>query len=318
MTFLKANKVYVAVCSGIFLMLSFVTNAQGPRLTTEINKQDIIIGQPLKIKVETNIPVNTYKLNWLDIPDSIAHFEVIERSKIDSSQSDGMLKVFQVITLTSFDSGQRTIPSFPVNFHPLTNGAAVNLFTDSIRVNVSFSPMDSVKTFHDIKTIIEVEDKWPLWMWIAAGFSLILLIFLIWYLVKNLRKKKQQPLFASKLSPLEEAIKSLNELQKQQLLMKQETKQFHSTLSEIFKRYISRKTNSNLLNLTSEEVLLKLDELNISKENIATAAGNLRMADAVKFAKYLPGNAGSEEAFLNTKQVIQQIDQSIINIKSDI
>lgn len=314
---LKFNKVYRLICSGIFLMFPFIIKAQSPKLNTEINKQNILIGEPLKIKVEASFPVNTYKLNWLNIPDSIAHFEVIDRQKIDTLETNGTLKVQQIITLTSFDSGVRTIPSFPVNFDPLVDDTTINLFTDSISVSVSFSPMDSTKTFHDIKTIIEVKDEWPWWIWVAAGLSLLLLIFLIYYLFKGLKKKKPNNLFTSKLSPLEEAMELLSNLQKEQLLNKQQVKQFHSRLGEIFKKYISRKTNSNLLNLTSEEVLLKLNELYINKENVSIVANNLRMADAVKFAKYLPQNTESEEAFSNTKKVIQQIDQSI-NTKSDI
>ncbi|MEO6453596.1 MAG: hypothetical protein ABIN97_05995 [Ginsengibacter sp.] len=299
-------------------MSSFITSAQNPQLKTTINKQNILIGEPLKIRVEANFPVNTYKITWLTIPDSIAHFEVIERQKTDSIESNGMLKVQQIITLTSFDSGIRTIPSFLVNFDAFSDDSAFNLFTDSIRVAVSFAPTDSIKPFHDIKTIIEVKDERPLWVWIVAGLVVLLLIFLIYYLLKKLRKKNSSNLFASNLSPLEEALQSLTELQKQQLLSKHQVKQFHSRLSEIFKRYMSAKINFNLLNLTSEQVLMKLDELYINKENIGLVANNLLMADAVKFAKYVPGNTESEEAFSNTKKVIQQIDQSIINSKSGI
>ena len=58
--------------------------------------------------------------------------------------------------------------------------------------------------------------------------------------------------------------------------------------------------------------------MQLSKETIGLTANNLRMADAVKFAKYIPGKTESEEAFTNTKTIIQQIDQSILNSKSDI
>jgi hypothetical protein len=178
--------------------------------------------------------------------------------------------------------------------------------------------MDSIKPFHDIKTIVGVKDEWPLWMWIALILSFLLLVFLVYYLIKNNRKKKPETIFTSKLSPLEEALESLNELQKQQLLSKGEVKEFHSRLAEIFKRYISRKTNLNLLPLTSDEVLIKLNGMGVGKEVVGLEANNLRMADAVKFAKYIPANVASEEAFDNTKKVIQQTDQSMINNKSDI
>ena len=302
----------------IFLLLFFKVIAQIPSLSTSIDKKEILIGEHLHYKVEASFPANAYKLNWLSIPDSIDHFEMVERPKTDSSENGSILNVKRVIILTSFDSGVWTIPSFVVNFDLLTGDTAFNLFTDSLQIDVSYSPMDSTKTFHDIKTIIEVKDEWPFWMWIAAGLSVLLLVGLIYYLVKNLIKKKPQVVFTSKLSPLEEAMQSLNELQKQQLLAKGEVKQFYSGLSDIFKRYVSRKTGSGLFSLTTDEILVRVNEINISKENSVLIANSLRMSDAVKFAKYMPGNPESETAFLDIKKVIQRTDQSIINSKSDI
>ena len=302
----------------VFLLLSFVVNAQTPSLSTSIDKREILIGEHLHYKVQTSFPANAYKLNWLSIPDSIDHFEMVERPKVDSSENGGMLNVKRIIILTSFDSGVRTIPSFVVNFEPFTSDTAFKLFTDSIKINVLYSPMDSTKTFHDIKTIIEVKDEWPFWMWIAAGLSALLLVGLIYYFIKNLTKKKPQGDFISKLSPLEEAMQSLNEMQKQQLLAKGEIKQFHTRLSDIFKRYISRKTGFDLFALTTDEILIRVSEINISKENNVLIANSLRMSDAVKFAKYIPGNPESEVVFLDIKKVIQRTDQSFINSNSDI
>ncbi len=302
----------------IFLLLSCIGTTQIPSLNTSINKKGILIGEHLQYKLEASFPANTYKVIWLGIADSINHFDVIERQKTDSSFTGNLLNVKRTITLTSFDSGVWTIPSYVIDFEPLTGNNAYHLFTDSIQINVSFSPLDSTKTFHDIKTIIDVSDKWPLWMWIAAGLLGLLLIGLSYYIIKNLIKKKPQAVLTSKLPPLEEAMQSLNELQKQQLLVKGEVKQYYSRLSDIFKRYISRKTNSDFFNLTTDEILIKANEINISKNNIVIIANALRMSDAVKFAKYIPDMPVSEAVFLDIKNGINQTDQSIIINKSDI
>src|SRR5687768_3104479 len=177
-------KIYEAGCLLlIFLLLSFISNAQTPSLNTSIDKNEILIGEHLHYKVETSFPANAYKLNWLSIPDSIDHFEMVERPKVDSSENGGILNVKRIIILTSFDSGVWTIPSFVVNFEPFTSDTAFKLFTDSIKINVLYSPMDSTKTFHDIKTIMEVKDEWPFWMWLAAALSALLLVGLVYYFV---------------------------------------------------------------------------------------------------------------------------------------
>jgi hypothetical protein len=302
----------------IFLLLSCRGTAQIPSLNTSIDKKGILIGEHLQYKLEASFPANTYKINWLGIADSVNHFDVIERRRTDSSFTGNLLNVKRTITLTSFDSGVWTIPAFVIKFEPLTGNKAYHLFTDSIRINVSFSPLDSTKTFHDIKTILDVSDKWPLWMWIAAGLLGLLLIGLSYYIIKKLIRRKPEAALISKLSPLEEAMQSLNELQNQQLLVKGEVKQYYSRLSDIFKRYVSRKTNSDFFNLTTDEILIRVNDISISKKNIVLIANSLRMSDAVKFAKYIPDMPAGEAVFLDIKNVISQTDQLTIINKSDI
>jgi hypothetical protein len=296
----------------IFFICIQICFAQLPSVKTSVDKQQILIGEQLKYNVEASFSASSYYVNWFNVPDSFDHFEVVTRGKIDTIENNGMFTFRQTLTLTSFDSGINTIPPLPINFDLLHSDSAIHLFTDSIPVNVTFSPLDSTKTFHDIKPIIEVKDEIPLWMWIAAAALLILLIIAIIYLIKYFkRRKKPVALFNSRLSPFEEAIQSLNTLQKEQLLQKSEVKPFHTTLGEIFKRYLSRKTQKNLLNHTSSDILLLLNDTLLSKVDTSVVAGTLRMTDAVKFAKYSPPVSESEASLMNTKKVIEQIEKLI-------
>lgn len=288
--------------------------AQSPSLKTSVDKRQILIGQQLKYTVVADFPTNAYNLTWFSIPDSISHFEVVSRGKIDTVETKGRLYFKQTITLTSFDSGVFAIPSLPLDFDPGNGDSTLHLFTDSIPINISFSPLDSTKTFHDIKTIIDVKDEIPWWWWAVGAVLLLLLIAIIFFLVRYFkRRKKDVPLFDSKLSPLEEAMQSLDDLHKQQLLYKGEVKTFHTRLSEIFKRYLSRKMEKNMLNLTSSEVLVTLNDTLLSKVDTALLAGSLRMSDAVKFAKFYPHKEESEAALIDTKKVIEQIDKLILD-----
>ena len=284
-------------------------------MKTSVDKTSILIGEHIKYNVEASFPSGAYQLNWLNIPDSIEHFEVVIRGKIDTTEVNGIINVKQQITLTSFDSGENTLPPFGINFDPLSGDSILNLFTDSLIIDVAFSPMDSSKTFHDIKTIIEVKDELPLWMWIALGVSVLLAALIIYYLVKHFRKKKTKPLFNTKLSPLEEAMQALQQLHQDQLLVKKQIKLFHVGISDIFKRFISRKTNTNMLNLTSSEILVFL-KTTLSANDVSLLANSLRMSDAVKFAKFLPENIESEASLQEIKKVIENANSSMINNNS--
>ena len=177
--------------------------AQQPVIKTSVDKRKILIGEQLHYRVSTSMPDNTYRLSWFTMPDSLAHFQVVRQNKIDSSFVNGNINFSQDITLTSFDSGIQVIPSFVLNVEPLQGDSTFNLLTDSIPIQVSFSPMDSVKTFHDIKSIIEVKKEWPWWLWAVLAVAILLLIFWIRFLIKFFKKKQVPPdLFNSKLASL--------------------------------------------------------------------------------------------------------------------
>jgi hypothetical protein len=293
----------VLLVSFIFLKGLFIY-AQAPALKTSIDKNDIVIGQQFKWTVKATVPVSTYRIHWFNIPDSIEHFEVVDRGKIDSTEDKGILHFQQVISLTSFDSGSFNLPSFTVNFDPVKDDTTLNLATDSFRINVSYSPLDSTATFHDIKTIIEVKEEMPLWVWLAIADGVLLLIAIILFLRRVLRKKqKESDGFDSSLSPYDEASKALSELKEKNLLEKGDLKQFHSTLVSILKRYISRTTRAKHSHFTTGELLLSMKG-RITGDELSKLANSLRLADAVKFAKYTSPITESEASFIGIKEFI--------------
>lgn len=309
---------FVVVISVLGSLLS-VQNifAQLPEIKSSVDKNDILIGQQLHYRVETSMPDNTYKLTWFTIPDSFGKFEVITKNKIDSGMANGNLNFAQTLVLTNFDSGRRVIPSLALKLETLDGDSAFTMFTDSIAVNVLYSPLDSIQPFHDIKPIMEVKKEWAWWVWALLGLAVILLIVWIVFLVKFLRKKKGvTELFSSKLSPYEEALQSLSALEKEQLIEMHKEKKFHSRLTEIFKRYLSRKANLNKLHLTSDEILIELSEYDLPKQSVTEFANCLRMGNAVKFAQYIPPAYENEKCFSQTKEIITAIN-NIVNKKPE-
>jgi hypothetical protein len=301
------------------VLISLQSVAQLPQVKVSVDKNNILIGQQINYHVETSMPDNTFRLNWFSIPDSLGTFVVVSKNKIDSSTSNGNLIFSQDITLTNFDSGRQVIPSLKSIVSPLDNDSTFNFYTDSIPINVSYSPLDSIEPFHDIKTIIEVQNAWPWWVWGIIILGALLLIALIIFLVKRFKKKKDTTsLFTSNLSPFHEAMESLSVLEKENLLVNNKVKEFHTRLSDIFKRYLSRLTNTNKLYLTTDEILIELPEYNLSKNDIANFANCLRMGNAVKFAQYIPPTFENEKCFSEIKNIITIINNQPKKTESDL
>ena len=297
-------------------LFSVQTSAQLPTVKTTVDKNDILIGQQINYHVETSMPDNTYRLEWFSVPDSFGNFIAITQNKIDSSSSNGNLNFSQDIILTSFDSGRQVIPPLTLTAATLDGDSTFNLYTDSIAINVTYSPTDSIMPFHDIKNIIEVKKTFPWWAWVLVGLGIVILIIWILFLFKFFKKKKDTKIFESKLSPYDESMQLLNDLEKENLLQQNKFKEYHSRLTDIFKRYLSRKTNTYQLHLTTDELLIELDGFDLSKEQISNFANCLRMGNVVKFAKFIPPAYENEKCFSQTKEMIIAIN-NIVNKKPE-
>lgn len=294
-----------------------VTFAQIPVVKSSVDKNQILIGQRINYKIHASMPDNTYRLSWVAIPDSFNHFITVTKNKIDSASANEDLNFIQDIVLTSFDSGRQVIPSFPLTVTMLDGDSTFNIYTDSIAVNVGYAPMDSIMPFHDIKTIIEVKKAFPWWAWALLALGVILLVIWILFLLKFFKKKKDIVIFESKLSPFDEAMQLLSALEKENLPSNNKAKEFHSRLSGILKRYLSRKTNTYQLHLATDEILMELNLLGLPKEQLSEFANSLRMGNAVKFAKYAPPAYENEKCLSQTKEMITAINNKIIKKSGD-
>jgi hypothetical protein len=282
--------------------------AQLPTVKTSVDSTNILIGQRINYHVQASMPDNTYRLTWFFVPDSFGNFVPIIRNKIDTTFSNGTWTFSQDIVITSFDSGRQVIPPLTLTASTLDSDSTFNLFTDSVAVNVGYSPADSILPFHDIKNIIEVKKSFPWWAWILAGIAILLAIIWFVFLRKFFKKKKEVTIFESKLSPYDEAMHSLSDLEKENLPAQNKPKEYYWRLTDIFKRYLSRKTNTYQMHLTADEVLIELGGLDISKQQISEFANVLRMSNVVKFAKYIPPAYENEKAFSQTKEMITAIN----------
>jgi hypothetical protein len=306
---IKRNGKYVFFVTGLITCFFSFCYAQEPVVKTSLDKNKILIGEQFKLKVEATFSATDYKTHWLTVPDSFLHFEVIDRSKLDSDFiDDKRVDVSQTFTITSFDSGQFIIPSFNVSFNVVKNDSTLNLFTDSLPVTISYSPLDTTNHFKEIKPIREVETSFPLWQWIVGTLLILLLIIaLIWYF-RNRKKDKPINLTSSNLSAYEEAITELQALKKSQLNKPAEIKSFHSKLAEIFKAYLSRTQNINYKDKTTSDILIQLNS-NLDKKDMSELAAVLRCGDAVKFAKYIPPTGESTNCLLSVKKTIELLNK---------
>jgi len=223
-----------------------------------VDKQKILIGQPIQLMLEATVPGNA-PISW-PLLDSLPHFEWMEKGKVDSvSKPDGRY-YRQYLTVTSFDSGAWAIPQLPFL------AGNKKYFTDSVRVEVGYTKFDASKDYHDIKDIIDVPNPFAKWIgWIVAAVTLLSLALVIWLV----RKKKLLKLFSAvelpRRSPYEEAIEQLEQLEKQRLPESGSVKAYYTRLNDILRLFISRKLGIASLSETNEELIGQLRPLRLPR-----------------------------------------------------
>jgi len=271
-----------------------------------INRDKIMIGEPVELKLEAHLPAGT-DASWFPL-DSLAHFEFISKGKIDTVATADTRTYRQTVIITSFDSGRWAVPSLP-----FTIGNKEYL-TDSLPVSVAYSNFDPKQDYHDIKDIVEVQNTATRYVnWIVLGLALLSLLAVIYFLRK--KATVSQPIAVKKpissLSPLQEALQSIEQLQKRGNAESLPARIFHTELNDIFRNYLYRKTSVATMEKTSGELMLQLKQFNLPAGDFTSVAQVLRLNDAVKFAKYLPADTERREAIEIIRKSVEQLDTII-------
>lgn len=268
-----------------------------------VDKDKIIIGEPIHLKLDITVP-DSVPFGWPGL-DSLPHFDWLDKGKIDTTVRPGERSYVQYLTLTSFDSGTHAIPRLPFI---VGNGKA---FSDSIRISIGYTNIDSLKDFHDIKDIVDIPNPFARWIgWIVTAVTLISVALVVWIIrKKKLLKKLLAVRQAPRLTPFEEAIRQLEELERQHLPDTGAMKAYYSRLGEILRGYLLRRMNISSFAETSEELIGQLRRLRLPADIFDGLAEALRMSDFVKFAKYQPGIADSDQHYGAVRKAIEEIEK---------
>jgi hypothetical protein len=146
--------------------------------------------------------------------------------------------------------------------------------------------------FYGEKPIMKAPFVWADWigMMIVSFLTLLFIATLIYLCIRLhdnkpiIRKIKVEP----KLTPQQAAMKEIEEIKAQKLsLKKEDPKEYYTKLTEAIRKYIKDRFYFNAMEMTSQEIIDKLLELD-DKEAIKDLKLLFQTADLVKFAKHSP------------------------------
>jgi hypothetical protein len=133
---------------------------------------------------------------------------------------------------------------------------------------------------HDIKPLEILVADWSLLLYILGAVLILAVIGTAIYYWKKTRNRKRTPVEVPVL-PHEAALRSLDAFADVENM---DGKVFYFSLSSILRTYIQARYGINALEMTTEELLPKIDILGLSREMHQELKNLIRSTDPVKFA----------------------------------
>ncbi|MCB0795794.1 MAG: hypothetical protein KDB88_13760 [Flavobacteriales bacterium] len=244
-------------------------------------------------RVDEGIPA---VVQWPSIPDTLTeHIEVLSSGRLDTmlvlpDEDPYLIRQYRDLVITSWDTGYWAIPPFPFTVNGDTLESA------PILIEVRTVEVDTSVAFRDIKEIEELPFSWGYWFrqnwpYLAAGLATLAAFLFLFF---RLRARKAGSDVVAPVAQVDtrdlrqRTLDALRSLEEKQLWQKGEVKSYHSELTEILRNYVEERFDVPALERTTDELLAALRPSSMGREHQEKLANLLRLADLVKFAKYLP------------------------------
>ena len=291
----------------MLLCCSTAAFAQQPTITSKLDTNTILIGAQAKLKISVHHPAGV-RLMWPVLSDTLGKLEIVEASKIDtafSSINNDTVKS-QVLKITAFDSGFYVVP--PISFFYTVKGDTTKkiLETEAMLLTVKTVPVDTSQAIKEIKGPLDVPLTWRDFLPYIIGIILLAgIIFLIWYFIKNRKKKTAEPVRKIPSRPAHEiALEELEKLAAEKLWQQGNFKQYHIRLSDIIRLYIEHRFAIGAMEMTSDEILAAYRPQQGTEQSSEKLNQLLKLADLVKFAKLQPIASENEMSLTNAREFV--------------
>ncbi|MCX7732353.1 MAG: tetratricopeptide repeat protein [candidate division WOR-3 bacterium] len=190
------------------------------------------------------------------------------------------------LTLAVFVIGERKLAPFLVSYQQ--QNRMYLAASDSVPLRVQSLISERMQDINDLKPQVTFPNLLPLWIALGligaglAGYS-------GWRFWQRYRRRQEE--LEPELPPWDEALQALSKLPVEEWLSAGQVKRLYYTVSEIVKRYLTRRFEFPAVDQTSTEIVRELKSRKVAvSERFATFFLD---ADLVKYAKYLPAEPAS-------------------------
>ncbi|MDR1679000.1 MAG: DUF4381 family protein [Prevotellaceae bacterium] len=263
----------------------------------------ILIGEQTNIRLQVTQDKAARILFPLSTPTVVEGIEVLSQTPPDTIKlDDDLIQVSVALLVTSFDSALYYIPPFK-----FVEGVDT-IYTNANSLKVLSLPVDTVK-----QEIFDIRDVYapPINWWRVLGITLLVLLVLaaavwVYFYFKRKKLEKTEAIEEKrKLNPHEYALQELDRIRNEKLWQHGRVKEFYTDLTEVLRQYIEHRYQIPAMEMTSDEVMEHIELLpQADREANRILSKVLRLADLVKFAKWIPENRENDSAIIDAYEFV--------------
>jgi len=255
------------------------------QIESQVDTTSFKIGEKIDYYIKISLE-NNYDIQFSEKP-NFAPFEVLDSFEADTISDTDKFSIIKKYSLINFEPGEFWIPPQRILFNNSIK------FSDSLLIIINDVEVDTVKqNLYNIKPIIPVKRNYT--NVLIVIFSLLLILSVIWYFVKNRSKENWQINLNDNESFYEIAIKRINKLKTITPKNQNEFKEFYTNLVDSLREYLEFQFQIPALESTSNELLIRIKvfsdnkKYKIENKNFKDLEKLFSKSDLIKFAKSLP------------------------------
>lgn len=277
--------VLVIVCA----LLAFAEADAQVMVEARLDSAGIFIGQRVGMTLEVTADAGqAVELpEWDSLAQVVPGVEFVRAERPDTSMlNDGKrMMLSRRYYFTSFDSALYLIPEMNVRVDGkdyLSKKLALKVVT----LDIDTLHADSI---YGIKAELAPPFDWAEWrLVIGWGIFSLLMAGLLAYVIYRLKTNK--PIIRrirnkKRVAPHQVAMQKIEQIKEEKIWQSEDSKEYYTQLTDTLRQYIKERYGFNALEMTSFEIIQKLQEVN-DEEAIGELRELFQTADLVKFAKY--------------------------------
>jgi len=283
-----------------------VSSLPGIEITTSVDLAEAYIGDLITYSVVITYDT-TYELIPSPLGANLGAFDVKDyEPDIETILDDGRIMNRTTFVLSTFTTGDYIIPPLPIGFR-LPDSSLKAILAEPVPIRI-VSLLESESDSLDIRAL-KKPYEFPrnyTYYYVWGSLAAIVLaggFFLWWWW----RRRKKVADAVDLRPPWEIALERLAFLKESDLILKGEYKTFYLELTEITRGYLGRMYNSDVLEMTTEQLLDCFSEVPLPENLYEQLSAYFKHADMVKFARYVPENERTAGDFDFTHTMIEKV-----------